>query len=71
MTNDNCSVSAGQRLINAIDNGDLLKDCRPNHGKVFHGAYEELYLYKFKSYLGSVGRAVRNRQLTKGIYNGL
>lgn len=30
--------------------------------------FEQYYLYKFKQYLSSVGRAVRNRQLKEVIY---
>lgn len=72
MMKSNNSLSAGEKLIRAIENKDIIKDYRPNHGKEFHGGYEELYLYKFKSYLGSVGRAIRNKQLTKETsYNGL
>lgn len=31
-------------------------------------AYEQYYLYRFKQYLSSVGRATRNRQLKEVIY---
>lgn len=64
------SGSAGERLVNAIESKKIVKDYRPNHGRNFHGAYEELYLYKFRVYLGSVGRAIRNSQLKKENYYG-
>ena len=32
--------------------------------------YFELFAFKFKSYLGSVGRAIRNQQMTNRPYRG-
>lgn len=32
--------------------------------------YFELFTYKFKNYLGSVGRRIRNKQLAKRPYRG-
>lgn len=70
MNDEKYVMTVGERFVSAIEDGTIIKDCRPNHGKVFHGAYEELYLHKFRTYLGSVSRAIRNSQLRKENYYG-
>lgn len=60
----------GKKLIYAIENNMIVKDYLPNHGNTFHGGYEELYLNKFRTYLGSASRAIINRGLNKENYNG-
>ena len=63
-------ISAGEKLILLIKNKTIVKDYRPDSGTDFHGGYEELYLNKFKQYLSSVGRYIRNQQLKDIKYNG-
>ncbi len=65
MSNDKAVSSIGEKIVSAIKNGQIMKDYLPNHGDTFHGGYEELYLYRFKTYLGSVSRAILNRNLAK------
>ena len=65
MSNEKTFSSIGEKIVYAMEKGLIKKDFLPNHGNTFHGGYEELYLYKFKTYLGSVSRAIVNRNLTK------
>jgi hypothetical protein len=71
MSNDKTFGSIGEKMVYAIENGQIMKDYLPNHGDTFHGGYEELYLHKFKTYLGSVSRAIINRNLAKERGNGI
>lgn len=67
--NSNEKYSIGEKMVNAIINDRLIKDSLPNHGKPFHGGYEQLYLYKFKTYLGSVSRAIINQNIIGEQFN--
>ena len=70
MMNNHSAETVGTRLVKAIKEKRIIKDHRPNTGKDFHGGYEELYLYKFKTYESSVGRYILQQQLSEEPYHG-
>lgn len=62
-------MSAGQKLVSDLRNHIIIKEYLSNHGRDFHGGYEQLYSDKFKNYLGSVSRHICNKQLKEVSYN--
>ena len=64
------NMTVGEQLINEIKNGIITKDHRSNSGRDFHAGYEELYRYKFKKYLSSVGRYIQNQKIKEVPYYG-
>ena len=67
--NKEIDMSAGKKLVLDLRNHVIVKDYLSNHGRDFHGGYEQLYLDKFQNYLGSVSRHVCNMQLKEVSYN--
>lgn len=65
MNNEKTFSSIGEKIVYDIENSLIEKDYLPNHGNQFYEGHEELYLYKFKTYLGSVSREIVNRNLIK------
>lgn len=65
MTNSKTFDSIGKKMLYLIENDMIKKDYLPNHGSTFSGGYEDLYLHKFKKYLGSVSRAIVNRNIAR------
>ena len=63
-------IEKGEKLIIAIQEKKILKENRPNHGKEFHGGYEQLYKERFHNYLGSCGRYMDNSRLSEREYYG-
>ena len=60
----------GELLVTMIKNGVIKKDISINHGRLFHGAYEQLHLDHFKHYLGTVSRHLQNNRLETRGYDG-
>lgn len=63
-------VAKGGKLIVAIRERKILKENRPNHGKEFHGGYEQLYKERFHNYLGSCSRYMDNCRINEREYYG-
>lgn len=70
MMNNENGLSGGKQLIFELRNHEIVKDLLGNHGYEFHGGYEELYADKFKDYLGSVSRHIRNSHIIEECYYG-
>lgn len=50
---DKASLYA-KNLIQSIENEHLKRKCLPNHGDVYSGPREELSLFQYKRYIGSL-----------------
>ena len=49
----------GKRLVSELKTGAILKDLPPEYNQIdFHAGYEDLYLFKFKTWLSSVSRYI-------------
>lgn len=51
---DNKSNFYAASFVRNIENGTIKRKCLPNHGEKYSGAREELSLYRYKRYLGSL-----------------
>lgn len=69
-TQKRTGVTKGEKLIVAIRERKILKENRPNHGKEFHGGYEQLYKERFHNYLGSCSRYMDNSRINEREYYG-
>ena len=57
-------MTLGERLIQKIKDGTIQKDALSDTNEFdFHGGYEQLYFYKFSTYLGSVSRYILDMKL--------
>lgn len=61
----NLMNNIGKKLIYLIENDMIKMTTPPNNGIAFSDGYTDLYSYKFKKYLGSVSRAIINRNTYK------
>ena len=52
--NENNSNFYASSFVQNIENGTIKRKCLPNHGEKYSGAREELSLYQYKRYLGSL-----------------
>lgn len=50
----NKSAMYAKKLIKNIENENLKRKCLPNHGEKYSGPRENLSLYQYKRYLGSL-----------------
>ena len=60
----------GKKLIMAIKANKIKVDKRPNHGREFYGAYEQLHKERFHNYLGSSSRYLGNKRIKEQKYHG-
>ena len=57
------AVRNGKKLVESLADGTFVKNYRTNHGPDFTKGYEELYRYRFNSYVGSCGCFLMNKRL--------
>ena len=64
-------MTSGENLIQKIKDGTIQKDTLADTNEFdFHCGYEQLYFYKFSTYLGSVSRYILNMKLRNLPYTG-
>lgn len=60
----------GEKLIKAIQTGEILVDRSTNHGKEFWGPREKQHKKIFHEYLGSCARYLNNKSIEEPKYHG-
>ena len=70
MMPDYTEYGKGEKLVEKLSSGQIIKDALVNHGVKFNGEYEQLHFEKFYCYLGSTSRYIMNNKLSEKFYDG-
>lgn len=66
----NNALIYGKKLSEKIENEEILRKCLPNHGEVYSGAREEIALFQYRRYLGSLRCLLDLKNMEGMVYLG-